>query len=118
MTVLSVFGIRHHMAASTRKVLRMYLYPYSWHIMAIMTLQVLAVITQVLAIGMLKPILDTGVDGYGVEYIVQQGVVLLGITMTFALAVSLASKMSSEVASYVASDLRRDILAASLRVQS
>ena len=106
------------MAASTRKVLRTYLYPYSWHIMAIATLQFLAVITQVLAIGMLKPILDTGVEGYGVEYIVAQGVVLLGITMTFALAVSLASKMSSEVASYVASDLRRDVLAASLRVQS
>ncbi|MBR4697092.1 MAG: hypothetical protein IKP18_01440, partial [Candidatus Methanomethylophilaceae archaeon] len=106
------------MAASTRKVLRTYLYPYSWHIMAIATLQFLAVITQVLAISMLKPILDTGVEGYGVEYIVAQGIVLLGITLTFALAVSLASKMSSEVASYIASDIRRDVLAASLRVQS
>ncbi len=106
------------MTVSSRKVLRTYLRPYVWHIIAIMTLQVVAVITQVLAISMLKPILDTSVEGYGVEYIIEEGVILLGITMAFAVTVSLASKMSSEVASYVASDLRRDILAASLRVQN
>ncbi len=106
------------MSASTRKVLRSYVRPYAWHILAIVALQVVAVIMQVLAISMLKPILDTSVEGYGVEYIIEEGVFLLGVTMAFAVSVSLASKMSSEVASYVASDIRKDILAASLRVQN
>ena len=106
------------MSSSSRKILRSYLRPYVWNIMAIATMQIVASVMQVLAISMLKPILDTSIEGYGVEYIVEEGVILLGITFLFAVALSLAFRMSSEVASLVASDLRRDVLAASLRVQN
>ena len=106
------------MSNSSRNALGPYLRPYAWDILMIVSFQAVGVVMQVLAIGMLMPILDSSVDGYGADYILEEGVTLVGMTVAFAMCVSLASRMSSELSSSVSSDMRRDILAASLRVQS
>ncbi|MBR6203848.1 MAG: ABC transporter ATP-binding protein [Candidatus Methanomethylophilaceae archaeon] len=105
------------MSRSTGRTLGFYLRPYSWEILVIVTFQAIGVVMQVLAIGMLRPILDSSVEGYGVEYILDEGVILLGMTIAFAVFVSLASRMSSQLSLSVSSDMRRDVLASSLKVQ-
>ncbi len=106
------------MSASTRKATSSYIRPYAAQIASIAILQAIGAVMQVLAIGMLQPILDVANAGYGNEYILSNGLFLLGLTIVYALSVALASGMSSRVAARVASDIRRDVLEATLRSQN
>ncbi len=99
----------------TAKPLSKCLRPHRGSLLLILAVQAVAVLAQVGAITLLKPILDIGAFDKDVGTVLELGAVLLGLTMVTLISLVAVSYVASRVATSVASELRVGIITAALK---
>ena len=106
------------MATKPDRMIGHYLLPHLPMIIVIMILQIVGVIAQVVAILLLKPILDEGVYGNDMNDILVMGGILVVVTVIYSIMTSLSSFLSSKIAAATAHQMRMDIMDATLKSQN
>ena len=91
-----------------RKLFR-YLGPYKWQVVFIIILTFAQVISQLYLPNLMSDIVDKGVVGQDINFIIKTGVIMLGFVIIVSACTILARYLSSRTAVGFAKDLRRQI---------
>jgi ATP-binding cassette, subfamily B, multidrug efflux pump len=90
------------------KVMR-YLKPYKWWAILVIGLTFVQALSQLYLPALMADIVDKGVVGQDISFIIQTGLVMLGFTIIVSICTILARLFASKTAVGFARDLRRDI---------
>ncbi|MBO4798239.1 MAG: ABC transporter ATP-binding protein, partial [Candidatus Methanomethylophilaceae archaeon] len=105
------------MPSEYKRGLSPYIRPYRKSIAGVLLIQTAGAFLQVVAISLLKPIVDSSAEGYDAVYILELGIILLAVTVLYGVVIASASSLSSRISASIAADMRRGVIKSSLKNQ-